>query len=384
MPIVVIYWLTVTFIIGTMVGSFLNVVISRLPRERSLVWPGSRCGACHQPVRWYHNLPLVSYLWLRGRCARCGARFSPRYLIVELVCGLGFAGLYYLEMVENIHGWPVENRAWALAAGFPPGSWWWGYLFHALLFSFLLAAAVCDLDGMEIPLSLTLTGTLVGLMGAILFPWPWPWSAEEGLLKVPDLRGIPAGLGGLVAPFLPQPGQEWKFPGFVRQGVYAWPVYGPLPELLAPGGNWQTGLATGLAGALAGTFLARVVGFVFSAGLGKEALGLGDADLMMMAGAFLGWQMVVVAFFVSVFPGLVFGLVQMAITRDNRLPFGPSLAMGVLVTLLCWRWIGAYVQPVMFDGTYLTILVIAGAVLMFLMSFALRLLQTPEEPQTEK
>ena len=69
--------------------------------------------------------------------------------------------------------------------------------------------------------------------------------------------------------------------------------------------------------ALVGTFLLRGIGFVFSAGLGKEALGLGDADLMMMAGSFLGWQIVAVAFFLSVFPALVIGVTLLIVRRDN-------------------------------------------------------------------
>lgn len=374
MPIMAIYWLVMTFILGAVVGSFLNVAIARLPKEKSLIWPGSRCGSCHRKIRWFHNLPIISYLWLRGRCAMCGASFSPRYLLVELVCGLGFSFLYYLEMIVNIHGWPPGNHGAFIAWGFPPPIWWCGYLFHAILFSFLLAASVCDLDGMEIPLSLTLTGTLIGLIGAVLFPWPWPWPSAAATPMTLAPGQVPVGFGNLVAPFVPQPGNEWKF-GLIREGIYAWPVFGPLPEWLTPGGNWQTGLATGLAGALAGTLLVRVISFVFSVGLGKEALGLGDADLMMMAGAFLGWQMVVVAFFVSVIPGLFFGIARMIITRDNRMPFGPSLAAGVIVTMLTWRWLGTYVQPLMFDGFFLMLVLVFGGILMFLMSFVLRLLQ---------
>lgn len=63
------YWLLFTFVIGAVVGSFLNVAIARLPLEKSLLWPGSRCGACHRPVRWYHNLPLMSYLWGMSVCS---------------------------------------------------------------------------------------------------------------------------------------------------------------------------------------------------------------------------------------------------------------------------------------------------------------------------
>ncbi len=89
------YWLFVTFVLGAAVGSFLNVCIARMPLEKSILWPGSRCGSCFQRIRWYDNLPLLSYLWLRGRCRTCGARFSPRYLLVELATGLCFAGLFY-------------------------------------------------------------------------------------------------------------------------------------------------------------------------------------------------------------------------------------------------------------------------------------------------
>ena len=74
------------------------------------------------------------------------------------------------------------------------------------------------------------------------------------------------------------------------------------------------------------------MGFLLCAGLGKEALGLGDADLMMMIGSFLGWQIVVVSVFVSVIPAAVFGVIRLIIYRDNSLPFGPSLAAGALIT----------------------------------------------------
>src|SRR5437588_3347466 len=97
----------------------------------------------------------------------------------------------------------------------------------------------------------------------------------------------------------------------------------------------------------------RAVGFLFGTGLGKEAMGLGDADLMMMAGAFLGWQVVLVAFFLSVIPALFFGIIQLVVRRDNSLPFGPSLSIGVLGTCLAWEPIGAHLRPVLFAGDVL-------------------------------
>src|SRR5262249_10159142 len=99
-----IFLLVNLFVLGTLVGSLLNVCIHRLPLEKSIVWPGSRCGHCLQPIRWYDNIPLLSYLLLRGRCRTCGTKYSGRYFLVELLTGLSFAGLFYLEVVADVHG----------------------------------------------------------------------------------------------------------------------------------------------------------------------------------------------------------------------------------------------------------------------------------------
>ena len=104
----------------------------------------------------------------------------------------------------------------------------------------------------------------------------------------------------------------------------------------------------------------RGVRFVFGLGRGMEGLGIGDADLMMMAGSFLGWQPVLLAFFVGVFPALLFGLVQLWSRGDQALPFGPSLALGVLITLLGWQSIGPRFAPVLFEGAILAFLAAAG------------------------
>src|SRR3954468_8354673 len=121
METVLLIWLGVVFVLGAAVGSGLNVCIFRIPYERSIIWPGSHCGRCFQPVRWYDNIPLVSYWVLRGRCRSCGATFSIRYFLVELGTGIGFAGLFYLEVVANVHELPffVQNQ-WKIRAGLVP------------------------------------------------------------------------------------------------------------------------------------------------------------------------------------------------------------------------------------------------------------------------
>ncbi len=347
------------FTVGACVGSFLNVAIVRMPLEKSLLWPNSSCGNCLQAISWFDNIPLISYLWLRGRCRTCGESYSIGYFFVELATALGFVGLFWLEVIADVHHWPCPDPMAVSMSVFPWRSWI-GFGWHALLFSFLMVASVCDLRTREIPLSLTLTGTLIGLIGSTLLPWPWPHESATA--------GPPILMAGDMA--------SWQTPdNKLLHGVYCWPFWGPLPAWADGGGNWQTGLATGVCGALIGTFLVRAIGFLFGKGLGKEALGLGDADLMMMAGSFLGWQIIIVAFFLSVFPALLFGIVLLIVKRDNSLPFGPSLSLSVLATCLAWHAIGEHIRPAFFwlELMVATSLVIGG--MMFVISFALRLIR---------
>src|SRR5262249_4664697 len=145
------FFLIFVFLVGAAVGSGLNVCAYRLPYEKSILWPGSRCGHCYQPVRWYDNVPLVSFWVLRGRCRACGARFSSRYFFVELATALAFAGLFYLEVAENALGLPIlETTKMFIFLGNVPLAAWATFSFHAILLSFLLAASLCDLDHMEI------------------------------------------------------------------------------------------------------------------------------------------------------------------------------------------------------------------------------------------
>jgi leader peptidase (prepilin peptidase)/N-methyltransferase len=355
MHLPVILWTFWTFVVGACVGSLLNVCIARLPLEKTIVWPSSRCGICLQPIRWYDNIPLLSYWLLRGRCRSCGSPFSIRYFLIELLTGLGFAGLFYVEIVANVHALPfLERQQWQIRSGALPWQAWLFFLHHAALLSLLIVAAACDLNGRVIPLSLTIFGTGLGLIGAISFPWPWPND-----LAMPNT--------------VPPAGQAWwlALPETIGRGLYPWPVWGPLPAWM-PLGSHFAGLATGIAGVLVGTWMLRGVRTVFSRGLGQEALGLGDADLMMMAGAFLGWQPVVVAFFLGALVTLGFAIAQLVIYKDNTLPFGPGLAAGIVITWLCWRWIGPAAQLLLFNEWLIIASLVFGAGFMFVSSALLR------------
>ena len=83
------------FVFGTMIGSFLNVVIYRIPKGESIVFPASKCQSCQTPLKWYHNIPIFSWLFLRGRCGFCKADIAKQYPMVELLTGIIFLALYF-------------------------------------------------------------------------------------------------------------------------------------------------------------------------------------------------------------------------------------------------------------------------------------------------
>lgn len=336
----------------------------RLPLEKSIFWPGSRCLACLQPIRFRHKLPILGYFLTRGRCADCQTPISPRYPLVELLTALAFVALFHLEIIHNLHQirYLQDQHAEILRGRIPLRAWLF-LLFHGCLFALLLAAALCDIDGRVIPLSLTIPGTLVGLIGSICFPWPWP-SDPQTVLRLPALTNG-------------KPWYTFDLIGRLPAGLYAWPAWGPWPDW-APPGSWQLGLLTGLAGALTGTLMVRLIKFVFEKGLGKEALGLGDADLMMMAGAFLGWQMVVMGFFLGAFVALFFAIPQALFRGDNSLPFGPGLAIGLMIAWLGWPWIGPTVQFPFFDALMMLGATLFLSVGMFLTSWLMAALRTED------
>lgn len=125
-------------VFGLLVGSFLNVVIARVPEGESIVTPGSRCPQCGHAIRARDNVPVVSWLLLRGRCRDCGARISPRYLLVELACG----GLWVLML-------------WRFGVT-------WEALLACVLVAVLLAVAAVDAATYRIPTPLVLTAGIVG------------------------------------------------------------------------------------------------------------------------------------------------------------------------------------------------------------------------------
>src|SRR3954471_16935632 len=101
--------LLLVFLAGLAAGWLVNRCITRLPYEKSLIWPGSRCESCRQPIRWRDQVPVLSYLLLRGRCRTCAGAIHWRYPVVELGTGLAFVALFWAEAVANTIGLPSSS-----------------------------------------------------------------------------------------------------------------------------------------------------------------------------------------------------------------------------------------------------------------------------------
>lgn len=165
MPIFLVLTLLFVFIFGTIIGSFLNVCIYRIPAGQSIVRPASRCPQCGTAIRWYQNFPVLSWVALKGKCASCKAAIPWRYPMVEILTGLLFVGVLWKF---GLH--PATLVYWLLAAA-------------------LIVITFIDLDHQIIPDVISLPGIVVGFLCSFLVPW-LPW--------VDSLIGIVVGGGSLL------------------------------------------------------------------------------------------------------------------------------------------------------------------------------------------
>jgi leader peptidase (prepilin peptidase)/N-methyltransferase len=310
LPVEVVY--TYAILLGLFAASFINVVIHRLPRGMSLVRPGSHCAACGTPVRFYDNVPVVSYLVLRGRARCCRAKISPRYIVVELIGAL----LAWAILQKLLLRLPSDTSVGRFLAIFTAD------LAFALA---LVAVAFIDLEHMYVPDAISLGGTVFGIATVSLRP---------GIDLIDALAGAAVGFG------------------------VVWLPFGVLYRLIR----------------------------------GRTGMGLGDAKLLMMGGAWFGWTGAIFALLAGAVQGTVAALLLLlvhgridepaAVAAERReteatlaqlsaeeramaeaelakdplyeassssvglarIAFGPFLALGMLEYLLIGRdWIGDYV-----------------------------------------
>lgn len=150
------------FVIGTVVGSFLNVVIYRVPWEKSVIWPPSRCPKCLHEIEARDNVPILGWMLLGGACRNCRTSISVRYPSIELLVGLLFAGVYYVDAVATQK---YLSSDLALAAT---------VFYHTILVSLLVAITFIDFDLMIVPGELTTPGIIAGILLGGAFPFARP------------------------------------------------------------------------------------------------------------------------------------------------------------------------------------------------------------------
>ncbi len=382
-------WIILGFVFafGCCIGSFLNVVIYRYPRGKSLVRPGSACPNCGRPIAWYDNIPLLSWLVLRAKCRHCKCPISPRYFVVELLTGSVFLGLYWVYFHTAFHVSTI------VAGGL------FIYVLDVILLAAFIAGSGIDLEFWIIPLSICWLVTAVGLVGSAVGGYVISPADIKDLALLPVATpmtgalalGAAVGLGvslillktGVLKPsyqqaetdaptVLGEPGgkPDAADPHFnhriesLREIMFLTPII--LGAILAyyvmgrsGGPGWwnhliaQVPAASGFFGSLFGYFVGcgiiwaiRILGTL---GFGKEAMGLGDVHLMGAAGAVIGPAMVIVAaIFVAPFSGLAWAVGQMFSKKTHEIPYGPHLSVGVLCVMIGHDWIltrFAYLLP---------------------------------------
>ena len=302
------------FLLGLLLGSFLNVCISRLPEHRSISKPRSHCPNCLGTIRWYDNVPLLSWMLLAAKCRHCKQPIPWRYPAVELSMGmwLSFCLLWGFGAAFATSG--------QLAANGQQGPQLWIYAIGMAILGFLLIGLmVMDWQTHLLPDAFTLTGIGLGLF-----------------LVCTQAIFLPTGVGDVH--FDPQSKMRLNSPGsFAARGD----VFLTGPEHLVFGR---------VVAILAAAAVPLIVRWLYKALRKREGMGLGDAKLMAMIAAFLGFWPAMLALFVGVLLCAGYALALLARRRADlatRLPLGSFLAAGGLLAALTGEPLIAWYRSLM-------------------------------------
>ncbi|HMG33466.1 MAG TPA: prepilin peptidase [Blastocatellia bacterium] len=258
------------FLFGLAIGSFLNVVIHRLPLGESLAFPGSHCPRCNAPIKPYDNIPVMSYLLLGGKCRSCQVRISPLYPAVELLVGVLFVICYIRD------GWTLALLA------------------DAVFVSLIVPLVFIDLYHMLLLNVITYPGLVVLLVLRTLSPDPW-----------------------IVA-------------------------HTPRFGMLRSSPDWMVSLAASVIGALVGGGSLWLVRELYFRIRRVEGMGLGDVKMMLMVGAFLGWQLTVFTIFLAALLGSIVGVSLVKLrgsSMKTEIPFGVFLGPAGIIAMFLGRQI---------------------------------------------
>src|SRR6478752_688487 len=343
------FFSVVAVTLGAVVGSFLNVCIYRLPLDLSVNEPRrSFCPSCKQQLTWYQNVPLLSWLFLRGRCAHCGARIAFRYFAVELLTALLFLWVW------KIFPWPIAVAYW-------------------IFVSLLIAATFIDFEHFIIPDEITIGGTVVGIMASFAVPELMSTASHVRALVTSALSAV---LGYVVLWVVLEAGKKVFGKKRIRLEAptpFTWTRKGDDADFVVgeEQGLWSDYFARETdqlilhcneaviddrnLGAADLRFhydrlnlgeekipldsLDQIRGVVRELEIPREAMGRGDLKFLAAIGAFLGWRAVLFSVFAGSLVGSLVGLLTLIVGKrvwSAKLPFGPYLALGALV----WMFFG--------------------------------------------
>ena len=337
------FWSVVFFVFGCMVGSFLNVCIHRMPLGMSIVTPPSHCPHCKYSIPWWLNIPLVTWLALRGRCKNCGAPISARYFVVELLTGIAFLAcwLQFGNTVHQYHSMPLA-------------------LVYAILLAGLIVATFIDFEHFIIPDEITFGGVAVGLVASFFLPQLQNvhshgagilWSAIGAVAGAAIVYGF-SRLGKLLfgrqrlklpaaskiiftETCLHLPDKEIPYEEIFYRKSDTIVLQARTAELVDRGYENVLIKLSPAALSIGGEklnpddvpHLEAECGEIV---LPREAMGLGDVKFMAAIGAFIGWSGAVFSLFASAIIGLAVYAPLILMKRrewSSRMPYGPYIAL---------------------------------------------------------
>ncbi len=338
------FWSVVFFVFGSIVGSFLNVCIHRLPLGESIVSPPSHCPHCKYSIPWYLNIPLVTWVYLRGNCRNCGALISARYFLVELLTAVTFLCSWLAFGDQSV----------------------WRAVVYALFLAGLIVATFIDFEHFIIPDELTVGGVVAGFACSFLLPSLHDQTQLGDSLRQ-SVLGIVVGAGTIY--FILRVGkllfgrQRVPLPADTkiifgensvhlsdREIPYEELFYRKSDEILLRARTLElvdrcykdvqvrltpTKLRIGdeEMNPEDVPHLEAACGEIV---LPREAMGLGDVKFMAAIGAFLGWKAVIFSLMLSSMIGSVVGVALIALHKrewSSRLPYGPYIALASAIWL---------------------------------------------------
>lgn len=356
--------LIVVGILGALIGSFANVVIYRVPKGESIVFPGSTCPNCGHKIKPWENIPVLSWLFLRGKCSSCKTPISPRYPFIEALTAAGYVLLAWR--------WPLEVYAFTVVP-------------LLIIFALLVMMTLIDLDHFILPDSLTLPAVLIALVGTFVYTF------DSGLPTLSEALAGGAIGAGIIALINRVGSLVLRRFGDTKERL--WPIGMDQVNIAALGGalgGWQVGLGAAMASVILNLITRRTLrlpeGMVYAlwvlalavssvnpfvsplASIGGTfaaagivsilgafywwfrdlfsnepvedmeedepiAMGFGDVKLAAILGAILGWQNILVGLLLAFIIGAVGGVIGRLFGGDRVIPFGPPLALGGLIAL---------------------------------------------------